>query len=234
MKKADWTTEGLPFGNSDFLFGLSEIQKEEIVRQGRLQNLVSGDVLFRQGDRAERSFLVLEGRLKLGKLHELGKEVLVRYIGPGELTAMVTVLQGSDYPVSAEAVEATRVVGWDKQTMLRFMAAYPPVSLNMLRNSLERLEELQNRYLELHAEQVEQRIARSLLRIMKQSGRRSGDEIVIDFPISRQELADYTGTTLYTVSRTLSAWEKKGWVKSKRERIIIANPHALVLFSENL
>lgn len=234
MKKADLTTADLPFGSSDFLLGLSEIQKEEIVRQGRLQNLVSGDVLFRQGDRAERSFLVLEGRLKLGKLHELGKEVLVRYIGPGELTAMVTVLQGSDYPVSAEAVEATRVVGWDKQAMLRFMAAYPPVSLNMLRNSLERLEELQNRYLELHAEQVEQRIARSLLRIMKQSGRRSGDEIVIDFPISRQELADYTGTTLYTVSRTLSAWEKKGWVKSKRERIVIANPHALVLFSENL
>jgi len=79
---------------------------------------------------------------------------------------------------------------------------------------------------------VEQRIARSLLRIMKQSGRRSGDEIIIDFPISRQELADYTGTTLYTVSRTLSAWEKKGWVKSKKARIIIADPHALVLFSE--
>jgi CRP-like cAMP-binding protein len=67
---------------------------------------------------------------------------------------------------------------------------------------------------------------------MKQSGRRSGDEIVIDFPISRQELADYTGTTLYTVSRTLSAWEKKGWVKSKREQIAITNPHALVLFTE--
>jgi len=67
---------------------------------------------------------------------------------------------------------------------------------------------------------------------MNQSGKRSGEEIVIDFPISRQELADYTGTTLYTVSRTLSAWEKKGWVKSKREQIIIADPHALVLFSE--
>ncbi len=232
--KADSPTEGIFFGPPDFLLGMSEIQKTEIIGQGRLQNLNPGEVLFRQGDRAERSFLVLAGRLKLGKLHELGKEVLVRYIGPGELTAMITVLQGRDYPVSAEAVEATRVAGWDKQTMLRFMATYPPVSLNMIRNSLDRLEELQNRYLELHAEQVEQRIARSLLRIMKQSGRRSGDEIVIDFPISRQELADYTGTTLYTVSRTLSAWEKKGWVKSKRERIIIANPHALVLFSENL
>ena len=117
--------------------------------------------------------------------------------------------------------------------MMKIMEDYPPVALNMIRNALNRLEELQNRYLELYAEQVERRIARSLLRIMKQSGKRSGDEILIDFPISRQELADYTGTTLYTVSRTLSAWGKKGWVRSKRERIIIANPHALVLFAEN-
>ena len=216
-----------------FLSGLSSKQAEEIVRQGTVRDLKPGTVLFRQGDPALESFLVLEGRLKLGKLHELGKEVLIRYIGPGELTAMIAVLEGREYPVSAEAVGVTRVVGWHKGIMMALMAAYPQLSFNMLRHSLDRLEELQNRYLELHAEQVEQRIARSLLRIMRQSGRRSGDEIVIDFPISRQELADYTGTTLYTVSRTLSAWGKKGWVKSRRGRIVIANPHALVLFSEN-
>ncbi|MCK9363005.1 MAG: Crp/Fnr family transcriptional regulator [Syntrophales bacterium] len=233
MEKADLKTLSFTVSSSDFLLGMPKKQVDEIVRQGKLQQLQSGTVLFRQGDPATRSFLVLTGRLKLGKLHELGKEVLIRYIGPGELTAMITVLEGREYPVSAEAVGATQVVGWDKQTMLDFMATYPPVALNMIRNSLDRLEDLQSRYLELHAEQVEQRIARSLLRLMKQSGKRSGDEILIDFPISRQELADYTGTTLYTVSRTLSAWEKKGWVKSKREQIIIANPHALVLFSEN-
>jgi CRP-like cAMP-binding protein len=226
--------EQVDFSGADFLLGIPKEQAAEIVKKGNFQDLQSGAVLFRQGDPAARVFLVLTGRLKLDKLHELGKEFLVRYIGPGELTAMITVLEGREYPVSAEAVEATMVVGWNKRTMLDLMAAHPPVALNMLRNSLDRLEELQRRYLELHAEQVEQRIARSLLRIMKQSGKRTGDEILIDFPISRQELADYTGTTLYTISRTLSAWEKKGWVKSGRERIIIANPHALVLFSENL
>jgi CRP-like cAMP-binding protein len=216
----------------DFLRGLSKRQGDEILKRGTMRDLHAGDMLFRQGDRAAQSFLVLTGRLKLGKLHELGKEVLIRFIGPGELAAMITVLGEREYPVSAEAVGATRVVGWDRRTLLAMMAEYPPLSLNMIRTSMDRLEDLQSRYLELHAEQVEQRIARSLLRIMKQSGRRSGDEIVIDFPISRQELADYTGTTLYTVSRTLSAWEKKGWVKSKREQIAITNPHALVLFTE--
>lgn len=217
---------------TDFFHGLSEKQGDEIIRRGTTRDLKAQTVLFHEGDRAKHSYLVLKGRLKLGKVHELGKEVLIRYIGPGELAAMITVLEGRDYPVTAETVGETRVVGWDRPTMLQIMAEYPQLSINMIRNSMDRLEDLQSRYLEMHAEQVEQRIARSLLRIMKQSGRRSGDEIIIDFPISRQELADYTGTTLYTVSRTLSAWEKKGWVKSKKARIIIADPHALVLFSE--
>lgn len=219
---------------TDFFHGLSEKQGDEIIRRGATRDLKAQTVLFREGDPARQSYLVLKGRLKLGKVHELGKEVLIRYIGPGELAAMITVLEGRDYPVTAETVGETRVVGWDRRTMLQIMADYPQLSINMIRNSMDRLEDLQSRYLELHAEQVEKRIARSLLRIMKQSGRRSGDEIIIDFPISRQELADYTGTTLYTVSRTLSAWEKKGWVKSKKTRIIIVDPHALVLFSEKV
>jgi CRP-like cAMP-binding protein len=90
------------------------------------------------------------------------------------------------------------------------MTVYPQIAINLLGTVVERLDDIQNRYLELQTERVEQRIARSLLRIMKQSGRRTEEGILIDFRLSRQELADYTGTTLYTVSRTLSSWEKRG------------------------
>jgi CRP-like cAMP-binding protein len=68
---------------------------------------------------------------------------------------------------------------------------------------------------------------------MKQSGRKTDEGILIDFRLSRQDLADYTGTTLYTVSRTLSSWAKKGWVRSGRDRILITDPHALVTLVES-
>jgi CRP-like cAMP-binding protein len=218
----------------NFLRDLSEKQRDDIISRGRYRHVPSGGIVFRQDDPATRCFLVVEGRLKLTKLHESGKEVLIRYIGPGELTAMIVVLEKRTYPVSAEAVGDTRVVEWSKREIMELISHYPQLCFTMLCHSLERLEELQRRHLELFAEQVEQRIARSLLRIMRQAGERSGDAVIITFPISRQELADYTGTTLYTVSRTLSAWEKKGWIKSKREQIIITDPHALVLFSEKI
>ena len=116
--------------------------------------------------------------------------------------------------------------------MVKLMLAYPQLVINMLKVAIDRLDDVQTRYLEMSAEQVEQRIARAILRIMRDTGRKTGDGILIDFPISRQELADYTGTTLYTVSRTLSAWSRKGWIKSGREQITVTDPHALVAFSE--
>jgi CRP-like cAMP-binding protein len=116
--------------------------------------------------------------------------------------------------------------------MLQAMHVYPALSINFLQVVIDRLDDIQSRYLELQTERVEQRVARALLRIMKQSGRRIDEGILIDFRLSRKDLSDYTGTTLYTVSRTLSSWEKRGWVRSGRERIIVVDPHALVSFAE--
>jgi len=221
------------FHRSDLLSGITESQAADILDRGNRIRLQPGEILFHQGDPAHKSFLVLNGRLKLIKLHEAGKEAILRYIGPGEMTAIISVFKEKEYPATAEAIGATEAVGWNKETMVQLMLEYPPLAVNMLRCTITRLDELQNRYLEICTEQVEQRISRALLRIMKQSGRRAEDGIHIDFPLSRQELADYTGSTVYTVSRILSAWEKKGWIKSKREQIIVCDPHSLVLFSEH-
>jgi CRP/FNR family transcriptional regulator, nitrogen oxide reductase regulator len=221
------------FRRSDFLSGVTESQAAGILNRGNRIHLNPGEILFHQGDPAYKSFLVLNGRLKLTKLHEEGKEAILRYIGSGEITAIISVFKEKEYPATAESIGASEAVGWDKQSMLQLMLEYPPLAVNMLRCTINRLEELQNRYLEICAEQVEQRIARALLRIIKQSGRRAQDGIHIDFPLSRQELADYTGTTIYTVSRILSAWEKKSWIKSRREQIVVCDPHSLVSFSEH-
>ena len=220
------------FRGSDFFIGVTEPDASDILNQGNRTCLKSGEFLFRQGDPAVKCFFVLSGRLKLIKVHEQGKEAIIRYIGPGELTAILSVFKGKDYPVTAEAIGPTEAVGWNKQTMEQLMLKYPPLAVNMLRCAINRLDELQNRYLEICTEQVEQRIARALLRIMKQSGLKEADGIRIDFPLGRQELADYIGTTIFTVSRILSAWEKKGWIRTKREQITVRDPHSLVMFSE--
>lgn len=225
--------DAVSFHQSDLLAGIGEAQYAQILGRGDHMVLEAGRTLFRESDPAHRCYLVLSGRLKLAKLHEQGKEAIIRYVGPGEITAAIAVFTQKEYPVTAEAIGDTEVVGWGKQAMMKIMLEYPALAVNMLQIAVERLDEIQDRYLELRAEQVEQRIARSLLRIMKQSGLICEDGIAIGFPLSRQDLADYTGTTLYTVSRVLSTWEKKGWIKSRREHITICDPHSLVLITEH-
>ena len=217
---------------SDIFKGLTDRQYTDLVKSGRRTTLQPKDILFHQGDPAVSCALVNRGRLKLTKFNEQGKEVILRYIGVGEMTAAITVLKGRNYPVTAESTEESDVTSWDRPIMIQVMRQYPDIAINLLDIILERIDDMQNRYLEVCTERVDQRIARSLLRLMQRAGSKTRDGIRIDIGLSRQNIADYSGTTLYTVSRTLSAWEKNGWVKSGREQIVITNPHALVQFAE--
>jgi CRP-like cAMP-binding protein len=217
---------------SDVFKGMTESQYEEVLRSGHRKIIGSHGILFHQGDPATHCYLVNRNRLKLTKLNEQGKEVIIRYISAGELTAAATVIKNGVYPVTASTIDETEVVAWDRTAMMRLMHRYPDIAINLLGIVIARIDDVQQRYLEVCTEQVDQRIARSLLRLMRSAGMKSQDGILIDIPLSRQNIADYTGTTLYTVSRTLSAWEKKGWIQSGRERIVVMDPHALVAFAE--
>ncbi len=217
---------------SDIFKSLSSGHLEGILKKGCSKKLQPKSVLFHQGEPAQSCFMVNRGRLKLTKLSEQGKEVILRYIGSGELTAAIAVLKDWTYPVTAEAIEESEVVGWEKPTMVELMRQYPDIAINLLGIVMERIDDVQHRYLEICTEHVDQRIARSLLRLMRRAGSKTPEGIHIDIPLSRQNIADYSGTTLYTVSRTLSAWEKKGWIQSGREQIVVTDPHALVQFSE--
>ena len=103
---------------------------------------------------------------------------------------------------------------------------------NTLQTVGQRLQEAHTRVIEMTTEEVERRIAHALFRLVKQAGRKVESGIEIDFPISRQDVAEMTGTTLHTVSRVLSAWEQQGLVESGRQRITIRDPHRLFGIAE--
>jgi CRP-like cAMP-binding protein len=97
-----------------------------------------------------------------------------------------------------------------------------------------RLQELQDRLREMSTERVERRIARALLRLVSKLGRKAETGVLIDLPLSRQDLANMTGTTLYTVSRILSRWDEEGIIESGRDKVVIKHPPRLVAIAEDL
>jgi CRP-like cAMP-binding protein len=118
--------------------------------------------------------------------------------------------------------------------MRGLMMACPGIALNAIQILAGRVRDFQDRIRELTTERVERRIARALLRLARQTGHKVDEGVLIDLPLTRQDLAEMTGTTLFTVSRTLSQWEAQGLVHAGRERVVIRFPHGLVSIAEDL
>jgi len=207
---------------------------ESVADRARRHRSARGDHLFLEADPAERVGLVLSGRLKLVQLSADGREVILRLVGPGEVFGAVAVFEGASYPASAVVMEDAEVMLWTGDVLRSAMLETPQLALNAVRLLSVRLGRMQRRVRELATERVERRIARAVLRLVRHAGRRTDDGVEIDMPVTRQEIAELTGTTLFTVSRVLSSWEESGLVRTGRQKVVILRPHALVSLAEDL
>jgi CRP-like cAMP-binding protein len=172
--------------------------------------------------------------VKLSQLTPEGHQVVLRIIGPSDAFGGVAAFGGGTYPVTAEAVTHVAVLEWPGPIMATLMEKYPRLALNAVRFVAARLHELQVQYRQLATEKVERRVARALLRLVEHAGRRTDSGVLIDLPLSRQDIAQMTGTTLYTVSRIISRFEGVGLVEAGRQSIVIRNPHGLMSVADDL
>ncbi len=181
---------------------------------------------------AQFFYLLLHGHLRVYRLTPDGQQVVVRYISPGEIFGVAMALGRTTYPATAAAVVDSVALVWPNGVWPRLSEKYPALLTNTLHTVGSRLQDAQTRVVEMSTEQVERRIAHALLRLAQQSGRKVETGIQIDFPISRQDVAEMTGATLHTVSRVLSAWEDRGLVEGGRQKITLRDPHRIFMLAE--
>ncbi|MBX3066216.1 MAG: Crp/Fnr family transcriptional regulator [Anaerolineae bacterium] len=201
----------------------------------RWQHVERGEVLFNQGDEAAFAYLVTAGRLRLVQHTLEGKDVTMATFTSTEVIGLIVVLLGEQYPGTAEALDNAELIVLPAPPLWGLLNTHPAFSLKVIHMLADRLHEAHNRIRELSAERVQRRVARSLLRLVEKVGVAEGHGAVrLDIRLSRQDLAQMNGTTLETISRTLSAWEDDGIVESAREQIVILRPHALVRVADDL
>jgi CRP-like cAMP-binding protein len=191
-----------------------------------------GTGIFAEGDPAERFFLLLDGYVRVVRITVTGEQVTALHIPAGQLLGIARALGRDTYPATAMAACDCIALSWPTTLWDGFAAEYDGFATETYKTVGLRLGELNNRMVEMATQQVERRVANALLRLVNQTGRKVADGIEIDFPITRQDLSELTATTLHTASRLLSAWEKQGIVESRRKRIKVRDPHALVMLSQ--
>jgi CRP-like cAMP-binding protein len=211
---------------------LSDEALDEVWHLATRKRLARKEVLYHQGDAALNLYVVIVGRLRATQATEEGNQIALRYLGPGELSGYAVLAGIPDYPGTVVAVEDTHLFAWPASVMRQLMGRHSQIALNAVAVLGSRYRETQLRLRELSSETVEHRIAHALLRLASQAGRRTAQGTEICFPLSRQDIAELAGTTLHTVSRTLSAWEKEGIVLSAHRHVVVCRPEALAAIKE--
>jgi CRP-like cAMP-binding protein len=196
------------------------------------RSIEEGEFFFFQGDPAAYLYVLISGRAKLMQTNPAGQQVNLRTISEWQMFgALGAVRDDATYPATAQALEQSTALAIKSDFLREMMQTRPYLSFDLMKLMTTYIQEMQARYRELATEKVERRIAHSLLRLVSQMGTKApGGGIELTF--TRQDLAEMSGTTLYTVSRVLSEWEKLGVVESGRERVLIRKPHELVKISE--
>ena len=212
---------------------LSPAALEEVMAAARLRRMAKQTRIFNQGDPAERAYALIDGSVRISQAGGDGAEVVIRFIGPGEMFGAVALFTNRQYPADATTLSNSLKISWSETDLLALLRRHPQIALNVIRIIGKRLKEAQERMRELATQRAEQRVAHAVLRLAQQAGRSTVDGTVIEFPLRRKDVADISGTTLHTASRILTAWEKAGLLVSNNQRLTIRKPSGIQLIADD-
>lgn len=212
--------------------GLSPADLDVVLAHARTMRYPRDSAVFEQDAPATSFFLLLEGHVRVARITPEGEQVTSRYTNEGEMFGLGVAMGQATYPATAIAAVDCVALAWPASAWPILSQRFPGFATFAYRTIGDWLQETHTQMQQLVTAQVEQRVAGALLRLIRQAGRKTAKGIEIDFPITRQDIAEMTATTLHTVSRLMSAWEEKGIVASGRQKVTIIDPHALMLIAE--
>jgi CRP/FNR family transcriptional regulator, nitrogen oxide reductase regulator len=212
--------------------GIAVQDLERVLAEGRAAHFAKSTIVFEQGAPANSFYLLLHGRVRAYRVTPDGKQIVMRFAGSGELFGIANAVGTPTYPANAVAVVDSVAIVWPSSAWSMLLARVPPLALKIIQLMGCQLQQVHARMTEMATEEVTRRVARTLLRLASQAGRKTKDGVLIDFPITREDIAHMSSTTLHTVSRILSSWEQEGLVESVRQRVLLRDPHRIYLLAE--
>jgi CRP-like cAMP-binding protein len=210
---------------SPLCIGLSREEIIKIASCARPKAFARDESLFMQGQPARCLVLVRTGSVKITQISSNGNEVILWMYGRGNVLGVLSDPKGDCHPSTASAMEPTTALVWDCATLQNLTESCPRIRQHLSQVLMSRLHELEERFREVATEKVPRRLALALMRLSKHVGKKVHEGVEVS--LSREEFAQMTGTTLFTISRILSQWAKQDFVESRRESDLLRDPQRL-------
>jgi len=183
--------------------------------------LERGDVLFREGDRGERLYVIGEGKIKLGLTSNDGRENLLAILGPGEMFGELSLFDPGPRTATATAVAETQLIALVHEDLTAFLSGRPIVAATMLAALARRLRRTNENLSDLVFTDVPGRVAKALLDLSSRFGRASEDGILVAHDLTQEELAQLVGASRETVNKALADFATRGWIKLEARAVVL-------------
>lgn len=214
-------------GNVSIFSALSSDELDHLLKATTTKRLQPKETLFRKGDPGNQLYGILSGSLKITNTGTDGKDVLFSLMGPGEVVGEIALLDSEDRSATAVAVEETELLTLDRRELIPFLESHPRATIGLAGVLAARVRHLSERAEDRQTMPLPGRMAKKLLALAKQHGKRPIVGGPVEVRLPQQDLGDLVGTTRESVNKQLRAWEEEGIVELKRGRVVLKQPEAL-------
>lgn len=195
-------------------------------RYSRQRVVPRGEILWTMNDPANALYCVHSGLVKVATVGPAGREQILRLAGDGDVLGCISILQNRPHSTSAMAIDATRLCVVPRSTVQKLLAADPGLFVRLLSSVSLTLGTVEGRLLKISRKSVSERLAEALLELQQSYGTET-DEATLRLRMKREDLANFVGTTLESVSRLLTRFRNDGMIAVKGRKITIRNRAAL-------
>ncbi len=214
-------------GVYDFLDEVRHTSELNKITDGKkIHKFKKKDVIYNEGSYPNGVYLVLKGKVKTFKTNDQGKEFITSLYKEGDFFSYADLLEGATYTESAAALEDTEVTVIPKDDFYSLIYKNSEVAKRFIKLLANDLIEKEGQLLKLAYNSVRKRVAESLIQLVKRYSDQPGNAS-FQMAISREDVANMSGTSTETAIRTLSDFKEEKLVEIKGSTITILDPEKL-------
>ena len=202
---------------------LSPSDLNKIAERMIQRTYVKGQMILLEDDLGQTFFVIAGGSVKITRLSDDGREVILAMLGESDFFGEMSLLDGAGRSANVVALEASEVLTLSRNNFLEILQNYPKISISLLDELTQRIRKSDQQIESLSLSDVEQRIGITLIRLAEELGTiKQGNVKIKNLPY-QQDIANMAGTSRETVSRTFKLLEEKGLVTREGRKLTIYN-----------
>ena len=182
-----------------------------------------GEILFREGDSGDRLYVVMDGKIKLGRSSPDGRENLMAVLGPGQMFGELSLFDPGPRSLTATAVTDVTMLSLGHAALLSWLTGHPDVARNLLGQLAARLRRTNDVVADLVFSDVPGRVAKALLDLASRFGRQADDGLHVHHDLTQEELAQLVGASRETVNKALADFANRGWLRLEPRSVVLVD-----------